>query len=256
MEKEKGGSRVIGVIVMTTLIVLCGAGLVFLKIENSLPALGTSDGESTVPDADMAERNRSKKTWTVKIGMDDYEIRRDYAVPEEDLKEGTDIKPVYREEQETGIHTYELIIADVTWMEAYQDCLARGGYLVRINSDEEYQAIIKQIEDEGQRKIKFWLGGTRGLADTYEYRWIYEDGAYGNEVLNGDGKYSSYWLDGEPSFYDGAVSQAELYVNMFYFSKEGRWVWNDVPNDLVAAVELYAETVGYICEYEDEMISD
>ena len=48
---------------------------------------------------------------------------------------------------------------DVTWTQAYQNCLDKGGYLVRINSDEEYQAILQQIGAEDKRNIKFWLGG-------------------------------------------------------------------------------------------------
>lgn len=256
MEKGKSGSQVVLVIVVAVLIILCGAGLVFLKVENSLPALSIIDGENTVPDADMAEEYMAVEAGTVKAEIDDFEIKRNDVTPEENIQEETDMGLVYHEEQETGIHTYELIIDDVTWMEAYQNCLDRGGYLVRINSDDEYQAILQQIDEEGQGKIKFWLGGTRGMADTYEYRWIYEDGTYGSEILNENEKYSSYWLDGEPSFYDETVSQDEMYMNMFYISKEKRWVWNDVPNDLIAVAEFYSGTVGYICEYEDEMISD
>lgn len=155
------------------------------------------------------------------------------------------------EKQEEGIHTYELIVSDVTWIQAYEECLDRGGYLVRINSDEEYQAILQQISDEGKSKIKFWLGGTRISDDLYEYRWAYEDGSYGDEILNQDEKYSSYWLDGEPSYEDETVGSQEIYMNMFYMGREERWVWNDVPDDLVEVVSAYSGTIGYICEYED-----
>ena len=69
-------------------------------------------------------------------------------------------------------------------------------------------------------------------------------------VLNQE-PYISYWLTGEPSFYDNSLLQDEMYMNMFYVSKEERWVWNDVPDDLIAVAEFYSGTVGYICEYED-----
>lgn len=151
---------------------------------------------------------------------------------------------------EEGIHTYELIVSDVTWTQAYEDCISRGGHLVRINSEEEYQAILQQISQEDKGNIKFWLGGTRD-ADSHEYHWAYEDGSYGDEVLNSDDKYASYWLSGEPSYEDEAVGSQEMYMNMFYMKKEDRWVWNDVPDDLIAAVNTYAGTVGYICEYEE-----
>ena len=52
--------------------------------------------------------------------------------------------------------------------------------------------------------------------------------------------------------YSGEAGDVEMYMNMFYVSKEGRWVWNDVADDLIAVADFYAGTVGYICEYEKE----
>lgn len=173
------------------------------------------------------------------------------SIPDEPAEEMEEETEVEEEPNEEGIHTYELIVRDVTWTEAYEDCLSRGGHLVRINSYDEYQAILQQIHTEDKDNIKFWLGGTRGSADSYDYHWVYEDGSYGDEVLNRDDKYSSCWLSGEPSYEDEAVGTQELYMNMFYMKKEDRWVWNDVPDDLIAAVNTYAGTIGYICEYEE-----
>lgn len=152
---------------------------------------------------------------------------------------------------EEGIHRYELIVADKTWSQAYQDCLSRGGYLVRINSDEEYQAILNQIAQEKKDNIKFWLGAKRASLDSKEYRWVYEDGSFGEEVINGNAKYASYWLDKEPSFYDESVKMDETCLNMFYLERANGWIWNDVPEDILSAVSTYKGTIGYICEYED-----
>ena len=167
------------------------------------------------------------------------------AVPESEIP---DEEP--EEVSEEGIHTYELIVSDVTWTQAYEDCISRGGHLVRINSEEEYQVILQQINQEDKNNIKFWLGGRRD-ADAHEYYWAYEDGSHGDEVLNGEDKYVSYWLSGEPSYEDEAVGSQEMYMNMFYMRSEDRWVWNDAPDDLIAAVNTYSGTVGYICEYEE-----
>ncbi len=172
------------------------------------------------------------------------EVQEEVPEPEEEL-------PAEEPEEvsEEGVHTYELLVGDVTWTQAYEDCIARGGHLVRINSEEEYQAILQQIRQEDKNNIKFWLGGRRE-ADSHEYRWAYEDGSHGDEVLNQDEKYASYWLSGEPSYEDTAVGSQEMHMNMFYIKKEDRWVWNDAPDDLLAVVNAYAGTVGYICEYE------
>lgn len=173
------------------------------------------------------------------------------SLDEQEQEEEEPLEEPAEKVREEGVHTYELIVSDVTWTQAYEDCLARGGHLVRINSDEEYQAILQQISNEGKDNIKFWLGGRRDSADSYEYRWIYEDWSYGDEVLNESDKYSSYWLSGEPSYQGETPEDPEMYMNMFFMSRESRWVWNDVPNDIIAVVNSYSGTVGYICEYEN-----
>ena len=152
---------------------------------------------------------------------------------------------------EEGIHIYELIVSDVTWTEAYNNCISKGGYLARINSDEEYQMILQQIVNEGKEKVKFWIGGKRDIGNSYDYYWIYEDGSYGEDILNKDDKYLSYWLEGEPSYKDDATNMEEQCMNMFYLEKAGRWVWNDAPDDIIAAASFYSGTIGYICEYEN-----
>lgn len=240
-KKKKGGKRVLGILLLCLLILLGGGagGWFFLYKSND------DKSKEMVNEEEVVEKTEK----TVENDVKD-EIQEEKAT-ENGMQETEDTEPVYHEDDEYGIHTYELIIDDVTWTEAYNACLAKGGYLVRINSDEEYQEILEQIVNEDKRNIKFWLGGARDTADVYEYHWIYEDGISGSTILNEDEPFRSYWLDGEPSFYNKSDSQDEMYMNMFYVSKEGRWVWNDVPNDLITVVEYYSGTVGYICEYEN-----
>lgn len=151
---------------------------------------------------------------------------------------------------EEGINSYELIVADVSWSQAYYDCMDRGGHLVRITTDAEYQAILQQIADEGKENIIFWLGGARN--DDSGYYWIYNDGYFGSEVLNEDAKYASYWMDGEPSFFDAAAAVDETRMSMFRLSSNGQWVWNDVPDDILSVASFYSGKIGYICEYENQ----
>lgn len=150
---------------------------------------------------------------------------------------------------ETAIHRYEYVYDDCTWREAYEACRARGGYLVRINTKEEYDYIKKELKEKGYNKGKFFLGGRRDSGSS-RYYWIDENNNLMDECLNDSSKwYTSTWLTNEPSFKDG--SSEEYYLQMFYYESAGGWVWNDIPNDIISLVPTYSGTVGYICEYDE-----
>lgn len=153
-------------------------------------------------------------------------------------------------------HRYELIVEDVTWTEAQERCLAQGGYLAVITSQEEFSRIEAQLISEERTGVTFWVGAKNPREDgAWGYRWIqqgqladeYEMVFYGNV-------YSSFWLDGEPS-YEGQTESGETVqedcVDLFYRSSEGRCYLNDVPDDILSAAPAYAGRIGYICEYDE-----
>ncbi len=145
----------------------------------------------------------------------------------------------------SDIHDYEYIQAEsgCTWQDAYNYCLAIGGHLLTINSDEEYSYIKSMLEDGGNQDKVIYLGGSRQYETSY-----YWDIAGTIEGENLDDPVSwayGCWMNGEPSYQDGDVE--ERYMSMFYYSGENRWVWNDSPEDLTA---YFPDKVGYICEYE------
>lgn len=145
-------------------------------------------------------------------------------------------------------HRYELVMGDFTWDEAYYNAIQRGGYLVHFDSDGEFEQVIQDLNlntDSG-RKIKIWIGGRR-MPGSYDYKWINADGTYEASVLNS----SDYWMNNEPSFRDTTLNLDEYYMDIFYYKSESRWVWNDAPEDIIAAISTYAGNVGYICEYEE-----
>lgn len=152
------------------------------------------------------------------------------------------------EEEETAVHTYSLVVKDVTWDEAASACEKAGGYLVNINSEEEFDAIIEEIEDAGLEDKIFFLGASR--TDSESYYWVDADGDLTGDPLNDntDAWCNDVWLEGEPSFADGDTE--ETVVTMFYSSSEDRWVFNDVPTDILEAVSYYSGKIGYICETE------
>lgn len=145
-----------------------------------------------------------------------------------------------------AIHEYEFIIADCTWVEAKQDCLDRGGYLVNIDSQEEYDYILSKIQEQNLQDKVFYLGGGRSI-DSNVYYWIDKNNQFTGDSLNfTDAWCSGNWMANEPSLKDGDTT--ENIMTMFFYKGENRWVWNDAPNDIT---QYYSGKTGYICEYED-----
>lgn len=161
--------------------------------------------------------------------------------------EGEEPAPEEEEEPQSRvldseIHSYQYLVEDCSWPEAVERCREKGGYLAVINSQEEYDYIIQQIEGSQLGKIIFFLGAARG--DGQEYYWMDENGEAVGEPLNGAGQ----WMQNEPSFQDGEIP--EDVMSMFYYDEEGRWVWNDIPSDLLGHFSNYSGKIGYICEMD------
>lgn len=142
------------------------------------------------------------------------------------------------------IHSYYIMLEDVTWIQALTRAAAYGGYLVNINSEEEFQTIINKIYQENAESYRFWIGACREN-DSREYYWVNSEGNPVGECINNN----SHWLPGEPSCIDSGTSEKEHYVDLIKHGEE--WVYNDVPNDLIQADSSYEGKIGYIIEIEE-----
>ncbi|SCX95783.1 zinc-ribbon domain-containing protein [Lachnospiraceae bacterium XBB2008] len=212
-------------------------------------AAQTVDNSADTADVDPEDIQYDQTSGSVEEDIE--ETKSDNDSYEDDADEEAD-KDLFNDD---GIHSYELVVSDVSWTEAYEQCLRRGGHLVRITSDDECYAVLNQIYSEGKENIKFWIGGYRD--DNDDYRWVYNDSyedryplVFSEVRINTDPMYKNYWLDGEPSLYDDATKSVEDRMNMFYVKRLDGWVWNDVPDDVLAVAEFYSGNMGYICEYE------
>lgn len=124
-----------------------------------------------------------------------------------------------------------------------------GGYLVYINSREEYDYILERIQQLGYENKQFRLGGRREIGDN-NYYWINEDNEIYGEPINGSEYWNSDdWLPEEPSYRDGNI--VENCLDIYYNKNADSWGWNDTPDDIVASVPYYSGKVGYIVEFED-----
>ena len=158
------------------------------------------------------------------------------------------------EQDDPGIHQYQIVTEDCTWYEALTRCTTQGGYLVRISSAEEYQYIVDMLNNGGYTNIHFYLGGRREDNGT-EYYWINDQNQFIGDCLNSSDSWAgSYWYQGEPSFRDtGSDAVGEITENvMNLFCVSGTWYLNDSSDDLAGHYpDLLSGKVGYIIEYEE-----
>ena len=149
------------------------------------------------------------------------------------------------------IHEYIICKEDCTWLEAFEYCKERGGYLVRINSQKELKHIRELIKEKGYEKIQFYIGMRRD-PNQKEYYLVDENNELvGQRMDNGYTEWcENVWLEGEPTYRDEVLKIEETCVSLFRYSKTGKWVFNDVPEDLIVALSTNKGKVGYICEIE------
>ncbi|MCD7865215.1 MAG: hypothetical protein LUG54_04230 [Clostridiales bacterium] len=157
------------------------------------------------------------------------------------------------ETEDTAIHTYQIILDDCTWEEAMQNAQNMGGYLVRINTREEYDTIISMLSGGSYSSYHFYLGGRRN-SDGTEYYWVDENNQFLGDCLNADSSWcTSAWYNGEPSFEDAGSDAVSVIQEdtMNLFCVGGTWYLNDSSGDLPGNYpDLLSGKVGYIVEIE------
>ena len=183
--------------------------------------------------------------------LTDMEVTETEEVRETETREETEIFfPEVEEAVREVTFRYEIIITDCSWSEALAQCIARGGRLAVLDTEEKYRQVLDKLE--GFENYRFWIGAKRN--GTYEeYHWVNADETLDDDIINANAQYRNYWLDGEPSFLDANLNVIEDCVCVYFSTQENRWVWNDIPNDVLAvAGDMYAGKLGYIIEYTIE----
>ena len=138
---------------------------------------------------------------------------------------------------QTAPHTsrYELVKADVSWQEANEACILKGGHLATISSKEEMNELVQMCEKAGLKYC--WLGG---------YTSVRNGTAFGHWITGEQFDYTC-WYPGEPSRND-LDGTPEFYLMLW--KVEDSWSWNDQRNDVVSDYKYFKGIIGYICEYE------
>lgn len=143
-------------------------------------------------------------------------------------------------------HSYTVVIKDVTWDQAQSEAVAAGGYLCRIDQEGEFEKVVAQAENQGASNGKLFIGGKR-FSGSDSYYWVDAKGNKTGSSLNS----SSNWLTGDPSYTDtdpsGNTVQEDK-MAIFYYDNGGKWVWADVPNNILQTAPEYSGKIGYIIE--------
>ncbi len=155
--------------------------------------------------------------------------------------------------EDYGIHGYTILTDDLSWEEAWEQARKMGGYLAHINSREEREHIENLLSETKNPALCYYIGGKRDRNDS-GYYWVAPDGTPTGEELTVDPVCYDYWLEGEPSYMDEETGLEEGYMDLLYIKKKNKWYLNDAPEDMIAASSSWSGKIGYIVEYDDNII--
>lgn len=138
---------------------------------------------------------------------------------------------------------YTFIIKDITYLEAVAECKRVNKNLVVFETLNEYETVTEMLTEQGFEGYYFYVGVCRNNSSELYYYCDNELSQYGNSINN-----EPYWRPGEPSFYDYNSGVEELYGEIYFSKDYGRWVMNDIPNDILTDWDIFDGKVGYIIE--------
>ena len=136
-----------------------------------------------------------------------------------------------------------------TWYDSRRECKQSGGYLVEVDSQEEQDAILREIASrgwDGDTHFGFWIG----LTD------IFHDGTWVWDNLGKPLDYSN-WASGEPNNYNGAQHCVAMKVWGSVYDVDNDFKWDDISCDTIKTGNFSGldTTIGYICEAAGEPFS-
>lgn len=128
--------------------------------------------------------------------------------------------------------SYEITLSDLSWTAAADKCIAKGGHLVTISDEAEFQKVTQMADEAGAKFV--WIGCFRKQGS---FVWL-------NNETGGYFK----WAAGEPSVTD-SDGTAENFCLLWNKDGEG-WVYNDSRDDPASDYPgVYGGKIAYICEY-------
>ena len=146
-------------------------------------------------------------------------------------------KPVEVKEKEVHTSRYEVVKADISWTQANEAAMQKGGHLVTITSQAEMDKCCQLAESKGL--VFCWMGGytsRNGYSNVFAH-WV-----------TGEPFNYTKWYKGEPSR-DDRDGTPEMYLMLWNIDDE--WSWNDQRDNPIPEFDYFHNQTGYIIEYED-----
>ena len=136
---------------------------------------------------------------------------------------------------------FEVYTDAVTWQEAKQKCIEKGGHLAYITCREDYDTILLKLSSVELRYL--WVGATTTISENNVYSsWL--DGTSLDFINN-----NNLWYPGEPSGRDVTSSEKNIEPYVMLWNIKGEWSFND-NSDI--SLQIYKKKYfGYICEFEE-----
>lgn len=218
---------------------------------NSLEMIASTSGGmywsiDTIDDLDsilneVYNKNKDMYCLTYKSTTGDYaNIEREISFIIGDdsyMTESSDsFTPAELAEKTTHASRYELVTGDVSWTQANEDAIKKGGHLISITSEDENNEAVALAEQAGIEYV--WIGGYTSERD---------NSVYGHWVTGEEFSYTN-WYDGEPSRND-LDGEPEFYLMLWHVGD--KWTWNDQRNDPISMLDYFKGKTGYIIEYEN-----
>ena len=171
----------------------------------------------------------------------------------------------------TTEHRYEAFIEDVSWPEAFQRAMAKGGRLAIIRNENEWNKVYAALEQVNNPKVIYYIGAVRDSStDSGPYYWAYDVEMNGSDSykyqyfddydVTQETALSGHWLSGEPSYQDtvsvsggGTVTVSECCLAILRPSDGTGWWVNDENDNLLNAYPSpydFHGKIGYIVEYD------
>lgn len=139
----------------------------------------------------------------------------------------------------------------MTFAQAAQQAKNMGGYLVSIDSKEEFNTITAQARaqrNSGSSVLQYYIGAKRPSSSSTYYFTDKSGNVTNRAVSSVFGTW--FWGSGEPSYADANTGDNETILSIMYLESSDSWVGNDVVDDIAAHYSEFSGKVGYIVEIE------